>query len=70
MASWRQQLNAWVRPFDNTEDGCGALMVLWDHFDGPGDTAKKLAKTEAELKTIHYQNEQSMPFESFMNKLN
>jgi hypothetical protein len=39
-------------------------------YDGPGETAKRLAKAEAELQTIHYRNEQSMTFESYVNKLN
>jgi hypothetical protein len=41
-----------------------------EHYDGPGETAKKLARSEAELKTIHYRNEQGMTFESYVNKLN
>jgi hypothetical protein len=41
-----------------------------EHYDGPGETAKKLAKAEADLKTIHYRNEQSMTFEAYVNKLN
>ena len=40
------------------------------HYDGPGETAKKLAKTEVDLKNLHYKNEHSLSFESFINKLN
>ena len=61
---------AWVRPFDNSENGRAAVAAMRDHYDGPGETAKKLAKAEAELKTIHYRNEQSMTFENYVNKLN
>jgi hypothetical protein len=61
---------AWVRPYDSTEDGRAAIAAMRDHYDGPGETAKKLARAEAELKTIHYRNEQSMTFETYVNKLN
>jgi hypothetical protein len=61
---------AWVRPFDNVEDGRGPVAAMQEHYDGPGETAKKLAKSEAELKNIHYRNEQSMTFENYVNKLN
>ena len=40
------------------------------HYDGPVETAKKLAKAEADLKNFHYKNEHSLSFESFINKLN
>ena len=39
-------------------------------YDGPGETAKKLAKAEADLKNLHYKNEHSLSFEYFINKLN
>jgi hypothetical protein len=61
---------AWVRPYDNAENGRAAVAAMRDHYDGPGETAKKLARAEAELKTIHYRNEQSMTFEHYVNKLN
>ena len=41
-----------------------------DHYDGPGETAKKLAKAEADLKNLHLKTEHSLSFESFINNLN
>jgi hypothetical protein len=69
---WTLNTNAfaWIRPFDQGEDGRGAVAAMREHYDGPGETAKKLAKAEAALRTIHYRNEQSMTFESYVNKLN
>ena len=40
------------------------------HYDGPGETAKKISKAEADLKNLHYKNEHSLSFESFIIKLN
>ena len=61
---------AWVRPFDIRKDGRGAVAAMRAHYDGPGKTAKNLAKAEADLKKLHYKNEHSLSFESFINKLN
>ena len=46
---------AWVHTFDKREDGRGAVSTMSDHYDGPGKTAKKLAKAEADLKNLHLQ---------------
>ena len=40
------------------------------HYDGPGETAKNLAKAETDIRNLHYKNEHSLSFESFINKLN
>jgi hypothetical protein len=61
---------AWIRLFDKVEDGCGAITAMHEHYDGPDKMDKKLGKAEAELNTIHYHNEQSMTFKSYVNKLN
>ena len=61
---------AWVRPFDKRKDGRGAVATMRAHYNGPGETAKKLAKEEADLKNLHYKNDYSFSFESFVNKLN
>ena len=51
---------AWVCPFGKREDGRGDVTAIRAHYDGPGKTAKKLAKTEADLKNLHYKNEHSL----------
>ena len=61
---------AWVRPFGKREDVRDAVSEMRAHYDGPGETAKKLAKSEADLKNLHYKNEHSLFFESFIDKLN
>ena len=61
---------AWVRPFDRREDNRGAVAAMRAPYDGPGETAKQLSKSEANIKNLHYNNEHSLSFESFVNKLN
>ena len=39
-------------------------------YDGPGESAKKISKAEEDLKNLYYNNEHSLSFESFINKLN
>ena len=46
---------AWVRPFDRRKDGRGAVVAMRAHYDGPGETSKKLAMAEADLKNLHLQ---------------
>ena len=40
------------------------------HYDGPGETAKNIAKAEADIRNLYYNNEHSLSFEFFINKLN
>ena len=47
---------AWVRPLDRREDGRGAVAAMRAHYDGLDETAKKLAKAEADLKNLNYKN--------------
>ena len=44
---------AWVCPFDKREDGRSAVAAMRAHYDGPGETSKKLAKAEADIKNLH-----------------
>ena len=46
---------AWVSPFDKRKDGRGTVAAMRAHYDVPGETAKKLAKAEADLKNLHLQ---------------
>ena len=61
---------AWVRPFNKREDSRGAVATMSAYYDGPGKTAKNIAKAEEDLKNLHYKNEHSLSFKSFINKLN
>ena len=61
---------AWVRTYDKDQDGRAAMEALRQHYDGPGETRRQLAKAKADLKVIHYKNEQSLAFETYIHKLN
>ena len=61
---------AWVRTYDKDQNGRAAMEAIRQHYDGPGETRRQLAKAKADLKVIHYKNEQSLPFETYIHKLN
>ena len=46
---------AWVRPFDKREDGRGAVAAMSAHYVRSVNTAKNLAKAEADLKNLNLQ---------------
>ena len=60
----------WIQPFDKNQDGRGAMNLLRHHYDGPGQTQKKIAQAEAQIASLHYKSEQAFSFERFITKLN
>ena len=46
------------------------MEALRQHYDRPGETRRQLAKAKTDLKVIHYKNEQSLAFETYIHKLN
>ena len=61
---------AWVRTYDDNQDDRAAMEALRNHYDGPGETRRQLAKAKADLKVIYYKNEQSLSFKTYIYKLN
>ena len=54
---------------DSNEDGRSAMINLRTHYDGPGAVLTRIASANQVLKTIHYNQEQSFPFEKYVTKL-
>ena len=46
---------SWVHLVDKHEDGRSAIAAMRSHYDVPGETARQLAKAEADLKNLHLQ---------------
>jgi len=59
----------WIKPFDATEDGCGAYTTWCDHYNGHGELSKRTALTKAKLNQLFYKNEKSMTFERYLEQL-
>ena len=57
-----------IRPFEREENGRRAHEALVQSFDGPGEVAKQFAKAKVEYKNLHYKNEHSLPFATFISR--
>lgn len=60
----------WITPYDKRQDGRGAMNQLRLHYDGPGQTQRKITQAEAQIESLHYKSEQAFSFEKFITKLN
>ena len=60
---------AWIKEFDNAEDGRAAFFAWTGHYNGAGELSKRIALAKARLKTLFYKNEKSLPFETVAEKL-
>lgn len=73
-----QKLRAWLNPhpvpmgyirtFEPTENGRGALLALQQYFDGPSEVSKQFVKATAEHKHLFYKNENALPFATFISR--
>ena len=57
-----------IRPFEQAEDGRAAHAALKQYFDGPGEIAKQFAKAKVDYSNLHYKNEHSLPFVTFVSR--
>ena len=59
----------WIEAFDRSQNGREAWLNLVAHYNGGGQQEKAIARAEALIKTTHYKNEQTFPFETFASRL-
>eukprot|EP00978_Attheya_sp_CCMP212_P048561 scaffold542530_cov75-Attheya_sp.AAC.1 len=55
--------------FDRAQDGRHAWQVLCEHYDGPGETQKRIMQARAIISELYYKSETSFSFEKFATKL-
>ena len=60
----------WIKTYDANQDGWLAFQALRAHYDGPGEIDKRISLARAQVKELHYKNEQMFSFEKFITKLN
>eukprot|EP00957_Ditylum_brightwellii_P197962 15081167-Ditylum_brightwellii.AAC.1 len=44
------------------------MAALRSHFTGKGNTTRRIAQVDCMKETLHYKNERSMMFETFLSK--
>ena len=59
----------WIEPFDATENGREAFWAWANHYNGDGELSKRVQLAKAKIKSLHYKNERSMPFETYQTHL-
>ena len=58
----------WVKDTLKNSNGRRSMKALRDHFLGEGNASRNLATAENLRSTLHYKNERSMPFETFLTQ--
>ena len=58
----------WIKSLDQFKDGRRSMKKLRDHFSGEGNATRRVADADRDKETLHYKNERSLPFETFLTK--
>ena len=58
----------WVKASVRYSDGRKSMKALRDHFLGEGNATRSLASAEQLRESLHYKNERSMAFETFLTQ--
>ena len=59
----------WLKPKAKFKDGRKSMQALRDHFSGEGNASRRVAEADRMKDTLHYKNERSLPFETFLTKV-
>ncbi len=51
-------------------DGCGTMLALHSHFDGPAETHTRIQKHLNRIWDLKYTNERQTPFDTMITQLN
>ena len=60
---------SWVSRWDRVQDGRSAYNDACSHYDGPGETQKRIVQARANITDLFYKSEASFTFERFATKL-
>jgi hypothetical protein len=60
----------WIKGLNRSQDGRGAMSLLRNHFDGPGEVEKRIAHANNAMEQLHYTKESIFPFSSYVTGLN
>ena len=59
----------WMKPYDTSKNGRDTHYALSAHYDGPGETQKRITEARHMLSTVHYKAEHIFTFEKFITRL-
>ena len=58
----------WIKTVSRYKNGRRSMKALRDHFAGEGNVTRRIAEAERLRDSLHYKNERSLSFESFLTK--
>ena len=58
----------WIKPVLKFKSGRKSMQALRDHFSGEGNVTRRIAEADRFKETLHYKNERSLTFETFLTK--
>jgi hypothetical protein len=59
----------WIRTLHRYQDGRRDLLALKAHFQGEGNSSRRIAEADNIRENLHYKNEKSFRFQLFLDKL-
>ena len=59
----------WIKDTLKYSDGRKSMNALRTHFAGEGNASRTIADADRLKESLHYKNERSMTFESFLTHL-
>ena len=58
----------WLKSVARHKDGRRSMQALRDHFSGEGNATRRIAEADRMKKNLHYKNEKSLSFETFLTR--
>jgi hypothetical protein len=59
----------WIKPIARRQSGREDMQALRNHYSGEGKTSRRIAVAERLRDSLHYKNEKSLAFSTFLDKL-
>jgi hypothetical protein len=58
----------WISKYEPTKNGRAAMAALHTHYDGPGETRRRVSEAQNILTEVHYISESRFTFEQYITK--
>ena len=59
----------WIKMNARKQNGCIDLEALYAHYKGAGNTTRRIAEVICLSETLHYKNDRSLSFTTFLAKM-
>ena len=64
-----EEAEQWIKKIRRHNDGRRDFQALAAHFEGEGNTSRRIAEAERIRDTVTYKNERALPFSKYLSKL-